>query len=288
MGQAISDAVAMADVASTIFRGGLFEAHQRAHRMGTGLIRCDKHGMVEVGFRPVEKEDDTYSFALSACKLCRDEAQAEAERSKAEARAKELRDRELQERLGQSNLPLRFQGKTFANFEPHCAKAADALAKCRSYAEGFGLVMERGQCLIMTGKVGTGKTHLAAAIANHLIHERKDYPLFASVSQAVRSIKETWQKSSEHTESEVMQWFVEPDLLILDEIGVQFGSETEKMLIFEIVNKRYESIKPTVVLSNLTLAEISQVMGDRVVDRLREGGGIAIEFDWGSYRERIR
>ena len=87
MGQAISDVAAMAYVVGGIFRGGRFEAHQRAHRMGTGLIRCEKHGMVEVGFRPVEQEEGTFSFALSACKLCRDEAQAEAERSKAEARA---------------------------------------------------------------------------------------------------------------------------------------------------------------------------------------------------------
>ena len=130
MEQAISDAVAMADVVSTIFRGGRFEAHQRALRMGTGQIRCDKHGMVAVSYKPVEQEDGTYSFALSTCKLCRDEAQAEAERSKAEARAKELRDRELQERLGQSNLPLRFQGKTFENFEAHCPAAARP-APCR-------------------------------------------------------------------------------------------------------------------------------------------------------------
>ena len=288
MGQAISDAVAMADVVGTIFRVAQFEAFQRARDMGTSQIRCEKHGQVRVSYKPVKQADGSFSFALSTCKQCRDEAQADAERSKAEARAKELRDRELQERLGQSNLPLRFQGKTFENFEPHCAKAADVLAKCKAYAEGFDSVMERGQCLIMTGKVGTGKTHLAAAIANHLIHERKDYPLFVSVSQAVRSIKETWQKNSEHTESEALQWFVEPDLLILDEVGVQFGSETERFLMFEIINQRYINVKPTVVLSNLTLAEIAQVMGDRVVDRLREGGGFAIEFNWGSYRERSR
>lgn len=288
MGQAISDVTAMADVVGEIFRGGRFEAHQRAHRMGTGQVRCEKHGMVEVGFKPVMQDDGTYSFALSTCKLCRDEAQAEADRVEAEQRAKEVRTRDLQNRLGQSNLPLRFQGKTFANFETHCPEALEALAKCRAYAEGFDSVMARGQCLIMTGKVGTGKTHLAAAVANHLIHERSDYPLFISVSQAVRSIKETWQKNSEHTESEALQWFVEPDLLILDEVGVQFGTETERLLMFEIINRRYENVKPTVVLSNLTLAEIAQVMGERVVDRLREGGGFAIEFNWGSYRERSR
>lgn len=288
MGQAISELVAMADVVGEIFRGGRFEAQQRAHRMGTGLIRCEKHGMIEVGFKPVMQDDGTFSFALSTCKLCRDEAKAEADRIAAEGKAKELRARELQERLGQSNLPLRFQGKTFESFEAHCPEAAKALAKCKAYAEGFDSVMERGQCLVMTGKVGTGKTHLAAAIANYLIQNRKEEPLFMGVSQVIRCIKNTWNKNSEHTESEVMQWFVEPDLLILDEIGVQFGSETEKMFIFEIINERYLNIKPTVVLSNLTLSEVEAAIGDRAFDRLREGGGIPLIFNWGSYRERIR
>ena len=45
--------------------------------------------------------------------------------------------------------------------------------------------------------------------------------------------------------------FIRPDLLILDEVGVQFGSETEKMILFEIINGRYEQLKPTIVISNL-------------------------------------
>lgn len=288
MGQAISDAVTIADVVGTIFRGGHFEAHQHASGMGTGQIRCDKHGMVEVGFKPIRQDDGTYSFALSTCKLCRDEKKAEGERLEAEQRAKDARTRELENRLGESNLPVRFHSKTFTNFEPHCEKAANALAKCKAYAEGFDEVAEQGRCLIMTGKVGTGKTHLAAAIANYLIHERREVPLFVGVAQAIRSIKDTWRKDSEHSESEVLRWFVEPDLLILDEVGVQFGSETEKLLIFEIINKRYESVKPTVILTNLTLAELGGVMGERAKDRLRENGGIAIEFDWESYRGRSR
>ena len=44
--------------------------------------------------------------------------------------------------------------------------------------------------------------------------------------------------------------FIRPDLLILDEVGVQFGSETEKMILFEIINGRYEQLKPTIVISN--------------------------------------
>ena len=79
--------------------------------------------------------------------------------------------------------------------------------------------------------------------------------------------------------------FIRPDLLILDEVGVQFGSETEKMILFEIINGRYEQLKPTIVISNLADA-LTDYLGERVVDRLREGGGRMLIFDWPSYRRQ--
>ena len=67
--------------------------------------------------------------------------------------------------------------------------------------------------------------------------------------------------------------FIRPDLLILDEVGVQFGSETEKMILFEIINGRYEQLKPTIVINSNLRRALTDYLGERVVDRLREGGG---------------
>ena len=75
-----------------------------------------------------------------------------------------------------------------------------------------------------------------------------------------------------------------PDLLILDEVGVQFGSDAEKLILFEIINTRYQDMKPTILISNLTLVELGKYIGERVVDRMREGGGAILSFDWDSYR----
>jgi DNA replication protein DnaC len=73
------------------------------------------------------------------------------------------------------------------------------------------------------------------------------------------------------------------DLLILDEFGIQIGSEHEKMLLFRIINKRYENLKPTILISNLSPAEIKN-FEERIFDRLKENG-ILLSFSSESNRK---
>jgi len=86
------------------------------------------------------------------------------------------------------------------------------------------------------------------------------------------------------SEDEAIAFFVAPDLLVLDEIGVQYGSETEKNILFEIVNERYEAMKPTILISNLAMTTLTEYAGERVIDRMKENGGKCIVFDWKSRR----
>jgi len=70
----------------------------------------------------------------------------------------------------------------------------------------------------------------------------------------------------------------------MDEVGVQFGSEFERQIMFDVLNERYEKRKPSILLSNIPPSELGTYLGDRVTDRLREDGGKMIAFDWESYR----
>ena len=99
------------------------------------------------------------------------------------------------------------------------------------------------------GGVGAGKTHLAVGIAHRLMEQGR-IAVFTSVINAIRRVKDTYRRDSGQSEAQVVAGFIRPDLLILDEVGVQFGSETEKMILFEIINGRYEQLKPTIVISN--------------------------------------
>lgn len=71
---------------------------------------------------------------------------------------------------------------------------------------------------------------------------------------------------------------------MLDEVGVQFGSETEKLMLFDVLNERYEERRSTILLSNLDLNGVKGFLGERVFDRIREDGGQYIPFDWESFR----
>lgn len=142
-----------------------------------------------------------------------------------------------------------------------------------------------GACLIFCGDIGTGKTHLSIGIA-HAVLEQGGQAVFTSVRGAVAAVKATWEHGAEKTEPQVLRELVSPDLLILDEVGVQFGSDTEKLIMFDIINGRYEARRPTIIISNLALGELEKFLGARAVDRLREGGGKVVVFDWESYRGR--
>jgi DNA replication protein DnaC len=185
--------------------------------------------------------------------------------------------------IGRAAIPKRFSGRTLESFIPRCEGSAKALSVAKEYAENFGDVESNGRNLIMLGGVGAGKTHLSVGIANHIMATGKT-ALFTSVIGAVRSIKETYRRDSEATEGSAIRKLCEPDLLILDEVGVQFGTDAEKIILFEIINGRYEDMKPTVIISNLNIEGLTEYLGERVIDRLREGGGKVIMFNWASYR----
>ncbi|MCX2643592.1 ATP-binding protein, partial [Klebsiella pneumoniae] len=95
-----------------------------------------------------------------------------------------------------------------------------------------------------------------------------------------REVKSTWSKTATRSEEDVIRFFTKPDLLIIDEVGIQFGSKAEEMIMFEIINTRYESLKPPILISNLPKDELTQLIGERVLDRMNDGGGCTTSFTW--------
>jgi DNA replication protein DnaC len=181
---------------------------------------------------------------------------------------------------------LRFQDRTLDRFVVTHVAQERALCFARAYVAQFDQVLTTGRSAIFVGKPGTGKTHLAAGIGLALM-ARHYHVLFLTVLRALRLVKDTWSRGSEWTESEVVARLARPDLLILDEIGMQFGSRTEENILFDVLNERYESRRPTLLISNLVVDEVRDVMGERIWDRLREDGGDIVTFDWVSYRGKL-
>jgi len=246
--------------------------------LGSREATCEIHGAyVSAGVRWGKRE------AWAPCPVC---AKADDERKRLaeqEAHARERAEIRLRHSYGRACIPPRFLNKTFDSYVADSDQKARALTICRDYAEKFEANEDSGPSLILCGRPGTGKTHLACSIADYLI-QRGRTAVFSRVFDAIRTIKATWSRDSDITETQAIRSFIEPDLLILDEVGVQFGSEAEMLLLFEIINGRYEAIRPTILISNLPVTELKNFIGERVMDRLREGGGKYIAFDWESFR----
>ncbi len=136
---------------------------------------------------------------------------------------------------------------------------------------------------MFTGGPGTGKTHLACAVASELMDRHLTCVAFGTVSELLRHVKETYRRDSDRTETQAIQDLTAPDLLIVDEVGAQIGSDHEKLLLFEILNARYADMAPTILISNLDAGALEAFLGQRVMDRYRECG-VVIAFDWQSYR----
>ena len=185
-------------------------------------------------------------------------------------------------KIGKAAIPDRFKDRTLDSYIAKTSGQQTALAFCKEYANNFDEVLKTGRSAIFCGRVGTGKTHLAIGIALSIMQQQRS-PVFVTVQRLIRRVKDSWH-TKEETESEVIEAFASPDLLILDEIGVQFGSEFEKQILFDVLNERYEKLKPSILLSNIPKEQLGEYLGERVADRLRENGGIMIPFDWDSHR----
>lgn len=243
----------------------------------TETHKCETHG--EYIAQHIVKK------VWSECPACRAERQ-ERDRQERERQELERLERERQERLESAGIPLRFRDRTLISYEAKSDGQRAALDFAREYALGFAEVQKTGRGAIFVGRPGTGKTHLAVGIGLYAMRKFHARVLFTTVQRAIRSIKDTWVKGAQQSESEAIADLVEPDLLILDEVGVQFGSDFERNTLFDVLNERYELRKPTIFLSNLASDELADFLGERVMDRLREDGTNVVPFDWPSYRRQ--
>lgn len=211
------------------------------------------------------------------------EEEKEEARKQSEKRERERREWLIESAFKASRIPPRFLNHSFETFRDVNDDAASRKATCKAYAESFKDTMQSGASLILCGNTGTGKTHLACAIARHVITEYLARVYFTTVAKAIRMVKDTY--SGEGNEQDVINRLAGYDLLILDEVGVQFGSDSEKMILFEILNERYQHYRPTIMISNLSIKNLAEFIGDRVIDRMRENGGKLLNFEWKSERK---
>jgi DNA replication protein DnaC len=183
-----------------------------------------------------------------------------------------------------AGFPPRFVAASLGSYEVGDSyDAQSALEWAATYAHQFDEALRVGRSALFCGKTGTGKTHLAIGIGKHIIQTGCSV-IYTTTQRALREVKDTWGVGATCSHSKAIAKFTDPDLLIMDEVGVQFGTDAERIILFDILGERYDNVRPTILISNLPKQDVGQFLGDRIVDRMRENGGKLIVFDWESHR----
>ena len=193
----------------------------------------------------------------------------------------ELKAKEI---IGKSGIQKRFLNCSFRNYRTETEEQSYVSKRLQAFAENFPRILKSGSSIVLSGSVGTGKTHLSSAVANQLALSGYTSCL-RTVSELVQSVRDGWNRANGKTSSQVIDEYVEFDLLIIDEFGVQSGTNNELNIVFDIVNARYAEQKPIMALTNLTEEQFKHSMGERIHDRLTHNGAL-LTMDWESYRSK--
>lgn len=136
----------------------------------------------------------------------------------------------------------------------------------------------------MVGHCGTGKTHLACAISNHVAREGYS-TLFMGAAAIARRVMKARYSAIGGSADEVIDELALLDLLIIDETE-SFHGEGAREILIEVINARYEQCRPIIAISNLGVDELEGRLSLRSVDRLAEDGQ-KIPFTWASNRRKV-
>ena len=118
----------------------------------------------------------------------------------------------------------------------------------------------------LTGPNGSGKTHLAAAIANRCI-ERGTPVFFVHVPDLLDDLRSTYSPTSAMSYSELFEQVIEAPLLILDGLGTQSPTPWAQEKLQQIFNRRANSELPTVVTTAADVGEIDPYISSRILNR---------------------
>jgi DNA replication protein DnaC len=122
---------------------------------------------------------------------------------------------------------------------------------------------------VLSGPYGCGKTHLAAAIANHQVAVGRATPMFVVVPDLLDHLRATFSPASGTTLDRVFEQVKSTSLLVLDDLGTESATPWAREKLFQLLNHRYAARLPTVITTTATINEIDPRLQSRMMDTTR-------------------
>jgi DNA replication protein DnaC len=195
-------------------------------------------------------------------------------------RAVEKHAEEEREARFRKTVPERYWGETFDTYEVKNEMQKKALQSVRAFKSA---IERKGfKTLVMLGSPGVGKTHLACSLIRE--HEGGKYRKAPDIIEELRRAKSF---TADETEEQIVNYYGRVPLLVIDEIGRGINATDEKYMLYQVLNARYNTRRPTVLISNFEKSDFLAYIGVAAADRLVESAEI-VELNGESYRRILR
>jgi DNA replication protein DnaC len=179
-----------------------------------------------------------------------------------------------------------FQTATLKNFEQYDPEMKATLVKISEFVANISSNVERGNGLFFIGPPGTGKDHLAVAVAREAVVRLGCSARWLDAATLRSELRDAIKSSKE--EKRVVGPYLAAGVLILSD-PVAPGSELTSFqadALFRLIDGRYRACLPTFTTSNFeSETEAVELLGSQIVDRLSHGG-LRLRCQWESYRRR--